>query len=256
MSRVNYVITRAVSPAIVRCELTFVERAPIEYAVAVRQHDQYVALLRSFGLEVLVLPAADRFPDCCFVEDTAVVFDEVAVIARMGSESRRGEESVIEAALARHRPLVRMEAPATLDGGDVLQLGRTVYVGLSGRTNEAGIAALREALTPYDYRIESVPVTRCLHLKSACAALDDETVVINPMWLEPDRLPGARTVSVPEDEPLAAEVLRVNGRLCMHDGFPRTRALLESRGFEVHPVDLSEFIKAEAGPTCLSLLFS
>jgi dimethylargininase len=256
MPRVHYAVTRAVSPAITQCELTYIKRAPIDYATAVRQHDQYVALLRSFGLEVSVLPAAERFPDCCFVEDTAVVFDQVAVITRMGSESRRGEEAEIEAALAPRRPLVRIEAPATLDGGDVLCLGRTVYVGLSGRTNEAGVAALRELLAGYDYRIESVPVTRCLHLKSACATLDDQTVLVNPAWITPDLLPGARTVSVPEEEPLAAEVLRVNGRLCMHDGFPRTRAMLESRGFDVFPVDLSEFIKAEAGPTCLSLLLS
>ncbi len=256
MSQLTQAITRAVSPAIVRCELTFVEREPIDHAIAVRQHEQYVSMLRSCGLEVLVIPSDNRFPDCCFVEDAAVVFDEVAVITRMGIASRRGEEVAIEQALSSRRPIVKMEAPATLDGGDVLCLGRKVYVGLSKRTNDEGFDLLREVLTPHDYEVKPVQVTRCLHLKSACTAVDPETILINTRWLEPEAITGVRAIPVPDDEPLAAEVLRVNGTLFMHDGFPRTRELVESLGVAVRSVDLSEFMKAEAGPTCLSLLLS
>lgn len=256
MSQVTQAITRAVSHAIVRCELTFLKREPIDHVIAARQHEEYVSMLRSCGLEVLVLPSDDRFPDCCFVEDAAVVFDEVAIITRMGIASRRGEEVAIEQALSSRRPTVRMGAPATLDGGDVLCLGRNVYVGLSKRTNEQGFDLMREVLAPYGYEVKPVQVTRCLHLKSACTAVDPETIVINTRWLEPEAIPGVRAIPVPDDEPLASEVLRVNETLFMHEGFPRTRELVESLGVTVRSVDLSEFIKAEAGPTCLSLLLS
>ncbi len=256
MPDMNLAITRSVSPQIGRCELTFVEREPIDYALAAEQHWQYVAMLRDCGLKVELLPADDRHPDCSFVEDAAVVFDELAVIANMGTSARQGEEVAVERALKSHRSIVKMHAPATLDGGDVLQMNRSVFVGLSARTNEAGVEMLRRTLTPLGYQVKPVRAEGCLHLKSACTALDDHTLLANPAWVDLEPFADVRVVAVPAEEPRAADILRLNDLICMHSGFPRTRELLETLGVAVRTIDLSEFIKAEAGPTCLSILLS
>ena len=251
----NMALTRAVSPEITRCELTYIAREPIDYARAVTQHGRYRDLLREHGFEVIVLPADSRHPDCTFVEDPAVVVDEVAVITRMGAESRRGEEVAVERALLPYRLIVRVEPPATIDGGDVLCLGRSVFVGVSARTDNAGVDALRRLLAPHAYRVIPVAVTGCLHLKSACTAIDDETVLVNGNWIDTEPLSRLRMVPVAEDEPRGAEVLRLGDALLMPDCFPRTRELVEAAGHRVCTLDLSEFVKAEAGPTCLSILF-
>ena len=257
MSHVNLAITRSVSPEIARCELTFIQPEPLDYALAVEQHGQYCTMLRECGLEVIVLPGDAHYPDCCFIEDTAVVFDEVAILARPGSPARQGEETAVEPALARFRRIEKVNPPATLDGGDVLCIGRSVFIGLSERTNQAGVDSFRRVLAPLGYRVTPVTVTKCLHLKSACTAIDDETILANPDWADLEPLSDFRMLRVPDDEPRAAEVMRVGADVvCLHAGFPRTRDLLESHNVNVRTIDLSEFIKAEAGPTCLSLLLS
>lgn len=253
---VDLAVTRAVSPEIARCELTFLEREPIDYALATEQHEQYRAMLKECGLEVVVVPADERHPDCCFIEDTAVVFDEVAIITRMGTAARRGEEHAVESTLKRYRRTEKVQPPATVDGGDVLHLGRTVFIGRTERTNDAGIDAVRRFLVPFGYRVVPVEVTGCLHLKSACTAIDDETILANPHWANFEPFAGLRKVWIPDDEPGGADVLQFNDVVCMHSGFPRTCGLVRSLGVTVHTVDLSEFVKAEAGPTCLSLLLS
>jgi dimethylargininase len=229
-------LLRDVSPGIARCELTYLERKLIDYGRAVKQHEGYRDALRGLGLETVSLPGDADYPDCCFVEDTAVVLDEIAVITRPGAESRRGETAVAAEALAAYRPLATIPAPATLEGGDVLRIGRTLFVGRSTRTNDAGIAALREIVTPHGYTVVAVPVTGCLHLKTAVSAIGERTVLGNPDWAD-------------------LEPLRVRGRVLMGQGSPLTRVLLEKRGSEVIELDTSEFQKAEAGVTCKSLLF-
>lgn len=256
MPDLDLAITRAVSREIAHCALTFIEREPIDYDLAVEQHERYCALLSECGLEVVVLPTDDRYPDCTFVEDTAVVFDEVAIITWMGTTARQGEEAAMEPALAQYRPIVKVQPPATIDGGDVLRLDRTVFVGLSPRTNVAGVDAFHRILSGHGYRVRPVQVIGCLHLKSACTAIDDETVLANPQWADIESFSDVRIIPVPDDEPRAAEVLRLGDAVCMHDGFPRTRAVVESLNVTVHTVNLSEFVKAEAGPTCLSILLS
>ena len=247
-------LTREVPRSIVRCELTHRARKPIDHARAVAQHRAYCQALEELGLRVLRLPADERFPDCCFVEDAAVILDEVAVLAMPGAESRRGEVAAVEEALRPYRPVERLALPATLDGGDVLRIGRRLWVGRSSRTNEAGIDALAAAAAPFGYAVAGVDFRGCLHLKSAVTALDEETVLVNPGWAEAGRL-GCRTVTVDPGEPEAANVLRVGGELWGHSGHPRTLDLLESRGYRVRRLDVSEFVKAEAGLTCKSLLF-
>jgi len=247
-------ILRAVPPSITQCELSFLDRAPIDYARALEQHAAYAALLRDLGVEVVELPADPALPDSCFVEDVAVVLDEVAVLAMPGVESRRGEIPAVEAALRRFRPIVRIEPPATLEGGDVLRLGKTFFVGVSRRTSHAGIERLGELVTAHGYRVVAVPVSGCLHLKSAVTALDEDRVLLNPRWLDPAPFGGLARVEVDPGEPGAANVLSVRGAVVAHPGFPRTLERIEALGHDVRPLDISEFLKAEAALTCKSLL--
>lgn len=247
-------ITREPSPSLARCELTHLARAPIDYAAAVAQHQAYCAALVAAGLNVIRLPADSAYPDCCFVEDTAVVLDEVAVIASLGAASRRGETALIAHTLGRYRPLVHIELPATLEGGDVLQVGRRLFVGRTARTNDAGIAALAAAVGPWGYEVVPVAVAGCLHLKSAVTALDAQTLLANPALFERAAVAGLRIVEVAPEEPGAANVLRVRSSLLAHSGFPRTAERLAAAGYAVTPIDISEFLKAEAALTCKCLL--
>ena len=249
-------LMRGVPSTLARCELSFREREPIDLARAVAQHAEYAALLRSLGLEVVELPADPAFPDCCFVEDVAVVLDELALLTRPGAASRRGEVAAIEAALARYRPIETTPSPATLEGGDVLRVGHTVFVGHSARTNEAGIARLAAVAEPLGYRVVPVAVTGCLHLKSAVTALDQERVLLNRAWLDSAPFRGLELVDVAPGEPGAANVLRVAGLVIAHPGFPRTLERIAALGYAVRPLDVSEFLKAEAALTCKSLLFA
>jgi dimethylargininase len=248
-------LMRGVPPTLERCELTFQTWEPIDLGRAVAQHAAYADLLRSLGLEVVELPADPALPDCCFVEDVAVVLDEVALLTMPGAPSRRGEIAAVEEALARFRPLERTPFPATLEGGDVLRVGRRLFVGRSPRTNEAGIARLAAVAEPLGYGVLPVDVTGCLHLKSAVTALDDERVLANPAWIEMSAFAGLGVVRVAPDEPGAANVLRVGGLVVAHPGFPRTLDRVAELGYAVRPLDVSEFLKAEAAITCKSLLF-
>ena len=247
-------LTRAVSPRIVECELTHVDRSPISVENARAQHAAYEAALRGMGVEVRQVDAAPEHPDSVFIEDTALVFDETAVITRPGAESRRGETVAVERALAPLRPLARIIAPGTLDGGDVLTVGKRVIVGLTGRTNAEGIAQLRAALAPHGYTVEAAEVTGCLHLKTAVTAIDDRTVLVNPAWIDAGALAGFNRVEVDPSEPMGANVVRVGERLLYATAYPRTLAKLRARGLDVVTVDASELAKAEGAVTCCSLI--
>ena len=237
------------------CELTYRGREPIDAGAAARQHRGYREALRACGASVVTLPPVEGLPDSVFVEDTAVVLEEVAVLTRPGAESRRGEVALIEPEVARLRPVLRIEPPATLEGGDVLRLGRTLYVGLSPRTNAGGAAALRRLVAPHGYEVVTVEPRGCLHLKTGCSGLDDSTVLVNPEWVDTEVFRGRQVLVVDAAEPWAANVLSVNGSICVSDAFPRTAEALSARGFDVRAVGVSEFAKAEGGMTCMSLIF-
>lgn len=254
-------LTRPVSPTLAACELTHLERVPIDVERAAAQHAGYEAALEVAGCRLVPVPAAPVLPDAVFVEDTAVVVDEVAVLARPGAASRRPEVDGVAAVLAAHRPLERIEAPGTLDGGDVLVVGRAVFVGASQRTNEAGVVGLRSILEPLGYTVRSVPVSGCLHLKTAVTLIDPDTLLVNPEWVDPARFEGRRVVEVAPGEPLAANVLRLPDRVVMAAGQPETRARIRAALAEVGTpdvgvveVDVSELARAEAGVTCCSIL--
>ena len=246
--------TRAVSPLIATGELTHLEREPIDVGSARAQHAAYVDALIALGCDVTEVEPAPEHADSVFIEDTAVVFDEIAVIARPGAESRRGETAAVERALASLRPLAHISAPGTLDGGDVLVVAKRVFVGRTGRTNDDGIAQLRALLAPFDYTVEGVDVTGCLHLKSAVTALDDTTVLVNPSWIGAEALAGLERVTVDPAEPMGANIVRVGAHLLYATAFPRTLARLRARGYDPRCVDASELAKAEGAVTCCSLV--
>jgi dimethylargininase len=249
-------LTRGVSPNLNRCEVSYLPRQPIDVACAVEQHRQYEAALRELGITVVSLPAEPELPDCMFVEDPAVVVNEVAVMTRMGAESRRGESKSLAAALAPYRPLRWMREPATLEGGDVLRVGSQLFVGLSARTNGAGIEQLAAELQPFGYSVIPVEVRGCLHLKSACCALDAKTILANRNWIDPSPFEGFTLVDIPAAEPRAANVLAVGNTVILPDAFPATATLLERLGYQVRRLNISELMKAEAGVTCSSILLS
>lgn len=249
-------VTRGVSPSIGHCALEHLERVPIDPGRAQVQHEAYENCLRALGCHVMRLPVAEDLPDSVFVEDVAVVLDGVALVTRPGAPSRRPETGAVADSLAPHRPLVRMEAPATLDGGDVLAVGRTLYVGRSRRTNADGIAVLEAAAAPRGYAVKPVDFAGCLHLKSAVTLAADGVLVVQPAWVAPDAFDAAlERIEVDPQEPFAANVLRIGDVTVCAEAFPRTRRRLEARGIAVAVVDVSEIAKAEGALTCCSLVF-
>jgi dimethylargininase len=248
-------ITRAVSGAVASCELTCLPRVPIDVEVARRQHRAYEQALEVSGYRVEQLGSDDTMPDSVFVEDMAVVVDEVAILTRPGADSRRREMPAIAAALAAYRPLQQIEPPGTVDGGDVLVAGRHVFVGRSTRTNDAAFAQLRRILAPLGYTVVATAVRGdCLHLKSAVTALDDRRLLVNRAWIDPAPFDGFTLLDVAPDEPSAANVLRLADRLIAARAFPRTAECLEALGYRVERVEASELAKAEGAVTCCSLI--
>lgn len=248
-------ITRPVSRSINACELTHVARTPIDLEAARRQHAAYEQALDSLGVRVVRAPELPEHPDAVFVEDTAIVLDELAVLTRPGAPSRRPEVDAMAGELAHFRRTVRIEAPATLDGGDVLRLGRTLYAGRTARTSTAGIDALRALVAPYGYDVVAVDVEGALHLKTAVTQVSPDWILVNPAWVDPGVFGGYDALTVDPDEPFAANAVLVNGALVHSSAFPRTQAMLRAHGLHVVAVDASELAKAEGGVTCCSLLF-
>lgn len=249
-------ITRDLSPAILDCELTHLERRPIDYALATAQHDRYVALLGELGMIVTRLPAEPALPDAVFVEDTAVVLDEIAVITRPGAESRRPEITTVELALRAWRDVVPILDPGTLDGGDVLRIGQTLFVGLSSRTNAEGARQLATFVGPFGYAVKAVEVRGCLHLKSAITAVNDTLVLVNPDWCDPGAFGKVKVIEVDPTEPYGANVIRLKSGVIIGADYRRTIERLQSHGIPLHTVDLSELAKAEGALTCCSLIFT
>jgi dimethylargininase len=248
-------LTRKPGPRLAECALQFLERAPIDLAKAKQQHDFYESCLGRLGARVVSLPALPSLPDSVFIEDPAVVVAEAAVLAPMGNPSRREESVSLARTLEEFRPLLRVEAPGTLEGGDILQIGRTLYAGLSGRTNRDGVRQLAALLNPYGYRVIPVEVRRCLHLKTACTYVGGGTLLANRHWFDASPFGDFEILDTPPAEPWAANTLRIGDTVLLPASFPRTAARLERRGFQVATLDISEFQKAEGGLTCLSVRF-
>jgi dimethylargininase len=245
---------RDLSPEIGRCELSHLDRAPIDISRAVRQHQHYVSALAEAGCAIHRLPQAPQLPDGVFVEDTALVLEELAVITRPGAVSRRPETESVAAALQPFRPLQRIGGPGTLDGGDVLLTGRTLFVGLSGRTTREGAEELARLVAPAGYEVRIAPVRGCLHLKSAVTEVAEATLLINPEWVESAGFEGFRLIPIDPGEAFAANALRIGALVIHAAAFPRTARRLRAEGLEVREVEADELAKAEGGVTCCSLL--
>ena len=247
-------LVREVSLQLAQCELTHLERCAIDAQRAMRQHHGYTQTLQALGCTLEWLPPLPHHPDSVFVEDTAVVMAEIAVVTRPGAAARRGETPSVAEALEQHTRVSAITEPGCLDGGDVLHIDRTVHVGASGRTNEAGVDQLARLLGPHGYRIEKVPVKGCLHLKSACSFIPPDVLLVNPAWVDPTRFGPLRLVTVAEGEPQAANALTIGGTTLVSSAYPHTRGQLEAAGVRTRVVEVSELHKAEGGLTCMSLL--
>src|SRR5271168_3331947 len=248
-------ITRKVSPALAQCELSFIPRQPIDLEKARAQHHAYEELLQKLGARVISLPGEPDLPDSMFVEDPAIVLDELAVIMPLGTASRRREAESLSRSIAPYRELAHIKLPGTMEGGDILRVGRKIYAGLSRRTNAEGIRQLRALLEPYDYEVLAVPVTGCLHLKSAVTFLGRNALLANRAWFDASPFAGYQWIDVAADEPHAANALAIADQIIFPASFPRTKGAIEAQGFSVIPLDISELQKAESGLTCSSLLF-
>jgi len=247
-------ITRQVSRRFAECEITHIERTPINLEIARAQHLQYSKTLANLGCQVVELPEEASLPDSVFVEDTAVVLPELAVITRPGADSRKPETESIIQALSPYRALVRIMAPANMDGGDVLVLGKRIYVGLSTRTNQAAIDQMQEYLSEYGYVAQGIEFGDCLHLKSAVTGVDDHTLLINKNWVSSSPFGDYELIDIDPSETFAANCLPIGGAIVFPSAFSKTHKKLEARGFKVVTVDVSELAKAEGAVTCCSLI--
>ncbi len=249
-------LTHVVSPKIDTGELTYINREAVDFALAQQQHEQYCRMLASLGVEVTMLDGNRNLPDSCFVEDTAIVLDEIAIITSMGTASRRSEPEAVEQELSKYRETISIQLPATIEGGDVLRVGKTLFVGHSSRTNMLAISALADIVKQFGYIVVPILVTGCLHLKTACTAILGDVLLVNSDWIDTAPLQSYTLVSVAPDEPWAANTIRVGDTICAQADFPKTLERIQKFSAHVELVNISEFRKVEAGLSCLSILFS
>lgn len=249
-------ITRDINTSMSNCELTFLPRVPINTDLALQQHQQYQSVLSSLGCDVVTLPTEPDLADSVFVEDTALVLDEIAVMCLPGAESRRPEVAGVRNILQQYRTLASIRPPGTLDGGDLLRIGEVIYAGLSARSNKSGIEQLRNIVADYGFSVEAVEITTCLHLKSAVSEIAPDSLLINPGWIDRSAFRNVELINVDDEESHAANSLRVGSNVIYPSSFPRTMEKLQRRGINVTPIDVSELQKAEGGLTCCSLIFT
>jgi dimethylargininase len=247
-------ITRNVSPRFNECEITHIDRTPIDLDIAQRQHRGYVDALKQLGCDVLELPAETDLPDSVFVEDTAFILPEAAVITRPGADSRKPETESIARALSPHKTLLFLRKPATLDGGDVLVVAKRIFIGLSTRSNNEAVVQLNNLLHEFGYTVTGVQLNGCLHLKSAVTLVDDKTLLINRDWVDAELFADYELIDVDPSEPYAANCLPIGDAVIFPASFPKTREKLETRGFNVVSVEVDELAKAEGAVTCCSLI--
>jgi dimethylargininase len=221
----------------------------------IAQHMDYVWTLFSLDLEVELLDADPRFPDSCFVEDTAVITERCAVICRPGHASRQGEQEEIAGVLSNSFTLEQIVEPGTVDGGDVCRVGDHYLIGLSLRTNAEGARQLGEILARYGYISQTVPVVEALHLKSGMSWLGGNTLLVTPAYAAREELSGYELLTLSPEESYAANCLYVNGNAVISSGFPKLKKMLQDRGFGLMELNMSEFRKMDGSLTCLSLLW-
>lgn len=249
-------LLREVSPDMSACELSFVDRTPIDGSRAREQHLAYRRALETLGCRVLSLPSLPGQPDAVFIEDTALVLDELAISTRPGALSRRAELASVAEVLRAYRPMAGISSPGTLEGGDILRIGKRIFVGLSARSNAEGIRQLQALVADFGYQVQAVPIHGCLHLKSAVTQVDRDTVLLQPEWIDAATFDDFRIIEIDQREPHAANALLAGAGVVYPDCFPLTLERLRRISVEVVTVDVSELQKAEGAVTCCSLLLA
>jgi dimethylargininase len=249
---VRHALVRPVPDSYDRCIRT--NREKIDVALARRQHDEYCRALQKLGLSLTWIRGDNALPDSCFVEDTAVVFGEKAVICNMRVKSRANEVAEVAKVMKELKETYRIKPPATIDGGDVLVVEDRVFVGLSARTNLHAVSQLKKILAKSKMNLVPVKVRKVLHLKSACTYLGNEVVILSEGCFDTNVLQGLRKIVVPRGEEYAADCLAVNGTVLTVKGYAETRKLVEKEGFRVEELEISEFRKGDGALTCLSII--
>jgi dimethylargininase len=249
-------ITRQVSSRFNECEITHIDRTPIDLKTARDQHREYTRALAALGCEVIQLPQETDLPDSVFVEDAAFILPELAIITRPGADSRKPETDSVARALSPYRKLAHVAEPAAVDGGDVLVVGKNIYIGLSTRSNQDAIEQIQKILGEYEYKVTAVQMHDCLHLKTAVTRVDDSTLLVNKSWLDMHHFKDYEHIEVDASEPFAANCLPINGQIIFPTSFPNTRSKLEAHGYSIYPVTVDELAKAEGAVTCCSLILA
>lgn len=251
-------LTRAPSEALLNRALEFAPapETPIDFAKAKEQHDNYEVTLTCGCLDVERLPDEPDLPDAPFVAETALVVREAAIIASMPDPARQRETEAVATALAKYRPLLHLEPPATFEGSDALRIDRDLFIGLSTRTNQAAVDQIARLLEPHGYHVHAVKVSGCRHLKIGCSYVGRRSLLINRAWIDaaPFEALGYELFDVPDEEPFGANMVRIRYGVTMMSGMNKTAGILVPRNFLVSMIDIRELAKAEAGMTSLSLI--
>ncbi|MFH0760851.1 MAG: arginine deiminase family protein [Bacteroidota bacterium] len=250
-----FAIVRDVPNSFQKCVTTFHNKRKINVALAKQQHQQYCETLSSLGLKLIRIEADDTLPDCCFTEDTVIVFDVFAVITIPGAPSRIPETIEIEKTLSRLKTIVHITKPGTIEGGDVLRIGKKIFIGNSGRTNEEGIRQVASVIKHKGYQVIPVKIRNALHLKSVCTYLGNGCIILAEGYLDEKIFSEYDKIIVPKGEEYCANCLVVNGSVLIPKGFPKTKKIIENNGFPIIEIEMSEIEKAEGALTCLSVIF-
>jgi dimethylargininase len=253
--KIRYAVVRNVPRTYDLCIRRPGSREPIDVALAQQQHHRYCDALESLGLSLIRVEPDDRYPDCCFVEDPAVVVGDRAFLLHMGAPTRVGEVDGLRAVLGKYKRVVSMDPPAALDGGDVLWAGDRFFVGLSGRSNRAGFEAFQRVADEAGYEAIPVPLQNVLHLKSACTYIGNDHLVVAPGCFDESIFHNFRRISVSKEDEYSANCLGVNDTVLVSGGYPRTRSAIEAAGFKTIEMHMSEFYKGGGSLTCLSVIF-
>ena len=251
----NYALVRGLPSTYEKCLTSLDPEVPIDLSLARRQHRSYCETLGTLGLELVWVEPDDGFPDCCFVEDPAIVIGDTAIISRLGAPSRAGEEVAVREALRPFKKIRKISGPGSLEGGDVLLVEDKIYVGLTTRTNQSGLEQLRTLVSELGFKVTPVETARGLHLKSSCTYLGNGYVAMVPGRVQEGTFSEYNTIEVPPEEAPAADCLRVRDRVLVLEGYPATKRRIEAEGFDTISLEMSEFEKCEGALTCLSIVF-
>lgn len=250
----KHAVVRGVPDTYYKCIRTGKPEDVPDVTLARRQHQEYCRTLEKLKLELLRIDADDAYPDCCFVEDTAIIVASMAIVTRIGAESRVGESAAVKELLQSRKEIVEIEPPGTLDGGDVLRIGNNIYIGKSARTNTDAISQVKRLVKECGFNVVPVRLKDALHLKSVVTYVGDDTVLTLPGHCDEKCFAEYERIRVPKEEAYAANCLSVNGTVIVSDGYPMTKRLIENEGFRTIPLQMSEFRKGDGSLTCLSII--